>query len=158
MVHYIRFLRVPKVQLEKKSAVRCISAVLTITTDLGETFFPDDLELVVELVTAQQPKAVVNSSRVHWRKDSRVVKLNFRHTSQASSDTVRLHVAPKVGPGLLAKEKYQTAEIVDAWSDTFHVNVACSAEDLVERRFRLTKDTCVKIWEETGDSIARHVW
>lgn len=158
MVHYIRFLRVPRVQLEENGAVKFISAVLTVTTDLGEIFFPDDLELVVRLVNYEHPNQAVNSWIVYWQKNSRVVKLQLRHRSRASPEKVRLHVASRTVHNLLAKNKYQTPEILDVWSAAFNVDFNSSAEDLVERELHLTDETCVKIWEETGDSIARHIW
>ena len=46
--------------------------------------------------------------------------------------------------------------VISAWSAPFVP--AQEAAKLVERRFMLPRGPQVSIWEETGESIARHLW
>jgi hypothetical protein len=157
MVHYIRFLSMPKFIAADNGASRKILAVLTVTTDLGETFFPDEIELIVRLVNTQKPKVVLDFWPVIWNKNARVVKLNVRHMISNPTLMMRLHVSTRETDELLA-EGCQPPKVLDAWTSSFRLDALAYTEDLIERRMRLTNDTCVKIWEETGESIARHIW
>jgi hypothetical protein len=46
--------------------------------------------------------------------------------------------------------------VVSAWSAPFDLERECVK--LVERRFVSLEQREVRIWEETGESIARHLW
>jgi hypothetical protein len=49
--------------------------------------------------------------------------------------------------------------IVSAWSAPCDPSTSSNETiKLVERRFRLSDEHQVHIWEETGESIARHLW
>lgn len=157
MVHYIRFLRVPQIRLEEKGQVKRISAILTVTTDLGETYYPEDLELIVRLVDTKSLKATVGSWQIFWRGMSQVTKLDVRHRSRLSSDSMRLHVSiTETGNALT--EHHQIPEVLDVWSSFFSLDVDSSAPDYVERQLRLNEETSINIWEATRESIARHIW
>ena len=159
MVHYIRFLRVPQIRLEgkEKGLVQVISAVLTVTTDLGESYYPEDLELIVRLVDNRQPGATISSWRVFWRKSSQVTKLDIRYRSHTYPELVRLHVSTRNTDDCLAKCE-QLPEVLDVWSSCFSLKLECSAPDYVERKLKLNDVTSINIWEASRESIARHIW
>ena len=157
MVHYIRFLRVPQIRLEAKGLTARITAVLTVTTDLGESYYPEDLELLVRLVDSKQPGAVVSSWRIFWRKNTQVTKLDLRHRSSVPAELMSLHVSTRKTDDLWGKGGLMP-EVLDVWSDGFFLNVECSANDYVKRKLHLTSKTSIDIWEATGESIARHIW
>jgi hypothetical protein len=48
--------------------------------------------------------------------------------------------------------------IVSAWSASLILEDGAQAEKLVERRFDMGDSPSLHIWEETGNSIARHIW
>lgn len=51
--------------------------------------------------------------------------------------------------------------ILSAWSAPFKIPEAgavTSAGALVERRLQMSNDCILSVWEETGESIARHIW
>lgn len=51
--------------------------------------------------------------------------------------------------------------ILSAWSAPFKIPEAgagTSAGALVERRLQMSKERTLRVWEETGESIARHIW
>jgi hypothetical protein len=47
--------------------------------------------------------------------------------------------------------------IVSAWSAEFDAKGGKEAGKLVERRFKVAQRV-ISVWEETGESIARHLW
>jgi hypothetical protein len=157
MVHYIRFLRVPQIRLEAKGLTARITAVLTVTTDLGESYYPEDLELLVGLVDQKQLGALISSWRVFWRKNTQVTKLDLRHRSFLSPEPMLLHVSTRKTDDLWVKGG-PMPEVLDVWSDSFFLNAECSAHDFVERKLRLTNFISINVWEATGESIARHIW
>lgn len=53
-MRYIRFLKPPRVVAVKGSQKKNVSCLITITSDLGETFFPHHVGLVVGLLAAEE--------------------------------------------------------------------------------------------------------
>lgn len=157
MVHYIRFLSVPRFMAADNGASRKIHAVFTVTTDLGEAYFPDDLELMVRLVKSEQPADVVDLWPVMWRKNSRVFKLSVRHMVSNPTVLMRIHISTRKTDQSHAKGG-RFPKVLDAWTSSFRFDLCAPAEDLVERRMQLASNNIVKIWEETGESIAKHIW
>ena len=150
MVHYIRFLRTPQVHVTKKSTE--INAVIAVTTDLGDSLLAQDEELTVELVEAHHPHGVLKTSKVQWRDGSRACKFTIACSNKEAKKTVVVHVTgPSTKSGVVSK-------ILDVWSDAFSLSIDLQSEPVVERQIVLSNKSRVKIWEETGDSIARHIW
>lgn len=88
------------------------------------------------------------------------ITLPLTKSQSRSSFRVRIGVVPKV-----ASDEYtQLCEdgsrgIVSAWSAPFGPSAPSrEALKLAERRFKVSNDHEVCIWEETGESIARHLW
>lgn len=157
MVHYIRFLRVPQVKLESNGQVARISAVLTVTTDLGESYYPRNLELIARLAFSAPPFTPIYTWRVTWRKDNRVAKLDLVHRPIALSQDVHLHVSTKATEDSWV-DYARIPSILDVYSHNFTLSTNGSAPDYVERRLRLTNTISINITEAVGESIARHVW
>ena len=53
---------------------------------------------------------------------------------------------------------YRIPEFVSAWSDDFDSDVTKGNSQWVMRRFGPTEGVELNIREDTGESIARHVW
>jgi hypothetical protein len=161
MVYYIRFLRVPQIKLEAngrgKDRVARITAVLTVTTDLGESYFPEDLELNVRLVNSEDRGALPIHWRVYWRKNTHVTKLDFRHRNGGSRQIMYLHVSTPATDETWVKYA-QIPGVLDVYSLGFQLHMDCSAPDYAERRLPLTNTTTITIKEAIGESIARHIW
>ena len=151
MVHYIRFLRTPQVSETKKKSIH-VSAVVCITTDLGDAFLAQNLELEIQLLAAAKPYDVLQSQKLSWQDDSRALKVSMTCPAKFLSRSVRLHVAPAKPTSAIVPE------LMDVWSDTFLLIDKQRSEPIVERQFRLLPGTPLRSWEETGDSIARHIW
>jgi len=99
---------------------------------------------------------------VQWSAGMRSLPVNFPLTKSHTTSKLRIRVGvePKSSP-----DDYSSLSdeggcgVVSAWSSDFAASgSAAAAEKLVERRFSLANDSTVSILEETGESIARHLW
>ncbi|KAH3955052.1 hypothetical protein HBI56_038970 [Parastagonospora nodorum] len=160
-MRYIRFLKPPRVVTVKGTSKQEISCLVTITSDLGDTFLPHDIQLSAELLSDPSEKIVVWRT-VQWSAGMRTLPVTFPLVKTRTSSKLRV----RVGFGSkLGRDEYNLLSedgacgVVSAWSSIFEVSVPTSeAEKLVQRRFRLPDGSIVVIYEETGESIARHLW
>lgn len=152
MVHYIRFLSPPKVVEAGKKNLN-VSAVLAVTTDLGDAFYPEDVELRCRVVGVEADRQILHEEPLTWTHQSRALKLVLNCPGKYASQSVRLHVyALELDSSILVPK------ILDVWSLPFYLTDKQRAEPLVDREFLLSSGSKLKIREETGDSIARHIW
>ena len=154
MVHYIRFLRTPQVEAGKKTVD--ISAVVAITTDLGDAFFAQDVDVVAEVVEANGAAAIFHSQSFTWKATSRALKFTVSCPGKYNTRPARLHVTTKETKSALSL--LDVPRLLDIWSDTLVLSDKQRAEPIVERQIVLPNKTRIRMWEETGDSIARHIW
>ena len=152
MVHYVRFLSPPQVS-ETQKKLLTVSAVLVVTTDLGDAFFAEDVDLQVRIVRAQKNLDVIHEQTVFWKGQSRALKVSFQCPGKYAGQSVRMHAA---APRL--ETSGSVPMILDVWSMPFELTDKQRAEPLVGRELLLHNNTNLKIREEIGDSIARHVW
>ena len=155
MVHYIRFLKAPRLL-----AVGVIKALITITTDLGDDFFPHDQTLRAGLVSNSGNTAELLQSRgILWKAGMRVfwVELTTKHVSPGS----RLRVEAASEP------KKPCSDTISVERMPLVIGCTCGILDPLEksgfwgrseRSLLLQSDNCLKIDEDIGESIARHVW
>ncbi|KAK2779013.1 hypothetical protein FQN53_001562 [Emmonsiellopsis sp. PD_33] len=175
MPHYIRFLKPPKIlPSSSKPPASTVESLITITTDLGDSFLAEDANLLASLTltnTTTNQTTTLNSP-FPWRAGIRELKITmgpYRNIPVAAY-CVRLCVrdaATTDGDGLMDRLGPSGAPgIVAAWSGEFgagrdaggRVKVQVQAEKLVERRFEMGVGPELSSWEETGNSIARHIW
>lgn len=154
MVHYIRYLRTPQTQLGKKTVD--IAAVVAVTTDLGDAYYAENVDLVAEVVETNRPYGVLHTQVLQWQATSRALKFTVNCPGKYTSRSARLHVTTKAT--ISAFKLSAVPYILDVWSDTFVLSDKQRAEPIVERQLPLFNQSCVRMWEETGDSIARHIW
>ncbi|KIW25856.1 uncharacterized protein PV07_08993 [Cladophialophora immunda] len=154
MVQYIRFLRTPRSDVGKKTVD--ISAVVAVTTDLGDAFFGEDVELLANVVEANHPNGILCSQAIQWQASSRALKFAVHCPGKYISRPVRLHVTTKETE--TASQSLEIPKILDVWSCVFLLSNKQRTDPIVERRIVLSNRSVVRMWEETGDSIARHIW
>jgi hypothetical protein len=161
-MRYVRFLKAPRVVAEKGTGKSQISCLITITSDLGDSFLPYDLELSAELLSSQPSEEIKVWRTMHWTAGMRSLPITFPlpKTRTPSKLRVRVGTEPKSTHDTLDKLFEEgTCGVVSAWSSEFDPSSRASeAEKLVERRFDIFKGPVVSIYEETGESIARHLW
>lgn len=150
MVHYIRFLKTARVEYQSSNSVS-VKALITITTDLGDNFLLSDAKLISCLVTADRAGKVLCKQQVHWHRGFRELSFGLAaHTSQSTA-LLRLHVFHDKASGPFPS-------ILSALSAPFKPVHQTRAAALVERELSLPNLSSLKIWEETGNSIAKHIW
>ncbi len=152
MVHYIRFLSPPQV-LQGQRKDFTISAVIAVTTDLGDTFLAQDIDLRCRMVEVSQKPNVLQEQPFLWKGASLALKIAVTVPRKHVSQFVRMHVMPAVAETVSGVPK-----VMDVWSMPFELANGQRAEPLVDRELLITGETDLKIREETGDSIARHIW
>jgi hypothetical protein len=155
MVYYIRFLKPPVVtDLDKKSNL--VTSVITITTDLGDISLWSSVELIARLVDVDNAGKVIETTKCPWQGGKRTVTVFFTYDKGHSNHDLRVCVTTKDTEGSWAS--FKLPEILDVWSAPFRQNTIGRSASLVERQFRLSAPVTIRIWEETGNSIARHIW
>ncbi|KAH0829666.1 hypothetical protein FOPE_10523 [Fonsecaea pedrosoi] len=154
MVQYIRFLRTPQSDVGKKTID--VSAVVAVTTDLGDAFFSEDVKLLADVVEANSPHGVLYSQTIKWQASSRALKFAVHCPGKYLSRPVRLHVTTTETE--TASQALEIPKILDVWSCVFLLSDKQRTDPIVERRIALSNRSVVRMWEETGDSIARHIW
>jgi hypothetical protein len=161
-MRYIRFLKTPRVAIEKGTSRNQISCLVTITSDLGDSFLPYDIQLVAEVLSLQPEEEVAVWRTVQWKAGMRSLPITFplKKSSKSSEFRIRVGVEPKAQHDEYFKLSEEGAcGVVSAWSQLFGLSAtAGAAEKLVIRRFKLPSGLIVSIYEETGESIARHLW
>ena len=155
-MRYIRFLKPPRVERNT------LKTLITITSDLGETFLPDDVTLAATLRSDDPEGDIYLRKTLKWRGGMRSLPIVFDLAFADLDWPVRVHVGTKGSPNSDHFEKHYNAEppsIISAWSGLVDVLKGMNeAEKKVERRFTPLSNRTLSIWEETGESIARHLW
>ncbi|KAI5290053.1 hypothetical protein KEM54_002575 [Ascosphaera aggregata] len=163
MPHYIRFLKPPQQICDDCGHVN-VSCLITITNDLGDQFLwqATPLIAVLLLIDANHGLIPLVKKELVWESGRRDVKITFgpvKPKSQ-SSYSFRVHVAmvSKAGTTACHLTESEVVPITAAWSGEFGGCADAKAEKLVERKFLPAVGPALAIWEETGESIARHLW
>jgi hypothetical protein len=159
-MRYIRFLKTPRAVVEKNTARSEVHCLITITSDLGDSFLPYNIQLSGELLACTETTEDVLVWRtVQWTGGMRSLPITIpmpKSQPASSQLRVRVGVEPRRAHDEYASLSGQDARgVVSAWSAAFTPRT--EASKLIERRFILPTGT-VNIWEETGESIARHLW
>ncbi|TKA40491.1 hypothetical protein B0A55_13558 [Friedmanniomyces simplex] len=90
-MHYIRFLRTPKVEVKKGTVL--LNAVITLTTDLGETFLPQDLELIATVRDTEQDGDIYLRRKLQWPGGARSLPVTFDLSRQDVDWPACMHIA-----------------------------------------------------------------
>ncbi len=153
MVWYIRFLKSPK--LDQKGHVR---ALITVTTDLGDGFYPADLALYVLVLSNKNEDDWTSGwQTVKWKSGMRTAWIDVANVYAAPSVPLRLVVSSRQSREGDRISLEHMPEILGVWSDAFD-RERSQAGSMIERRYRTDSGSERAIVEETGESIARHIW
>lgn len=162
MVFYVRFLKTPRLQKQKVGALS-VSTLVCITTDLGDEFLAQDVDLLATL-SVDRTEKVLYQERLKWTAGKREISILLgpfpEHVSRLTVVLGLTAIDPRrpetrrIDP-LLGNSRVPL--VISGWSAPFG-GQSLVAEKLVERRFGPTDRLDLRIWEETGNSIARHIW
>ncbi|PHH66506.1 hypothetical protein CDD81_6981 [Ophiocordyceps australis] len=175
-MHYLRLLRRPR-HVASSPGVLHVELVLTITTDLGDSFLcpSDAISLRASAEVGSASYALSPPAQLQWAPGQRVVKPRFMLPPAAvkawASGQV-LHICIKTAHDGLSAESLdsilESATDPNASGLIMPLRVALqgvadesggeySTRRLCWRRLRGAQ-ACLDIDEEIGESIARHVW
>lgn len=158
MVYYIRFLKPPKFDVSKG----LVRSLVTVTTDLGDDFYPGDLTIYAIVVATEREGSWQSVwQTVKWKSGMRSAWIEIR--GMEPSPLGPLHLVVNTRKTLHAGDLLlnDLPEILDARSESFRRGgnwQQSQAGNRVERRFGMTLGCWTAIYEEIGESIARHLW
>lgn len=153
LAHAVRFLKTPKIHVDNANVQ--LRAVVTVTTDLGETFYPHDLDLVVTIEAPEVADAEIYLRRkLHWKAGSRSLPISFELARQDLEWPACVHVEARN-----SKSDGFLPPICEIWSGSINaVKGEFDSGWRVERRFTSASDRPLSLLEDAGESIARHLW
>lgn len=163
MVYYIRFLKSPRIQNQKPRSLS-ISALISVTTDLGDSFLAEDVDLLATLVLEDTDKVLCQKA-LNWKAGKRELPISLGPLPEFLSrqsvilvvSTIKSRrVEPPTEDNLLGNPTIPL--VISGWSAPFGGSHPPAAEKLIGRRFGPMGKLDLRIWEETGNSIARHIW
>jgi hypothetical protein len=133
-----------------------LKAVITLTSDLGESFYPENADLVATIRETAHDGEVYLRRKLQWPAGARAMPISLDISHIDIEWPACLHIGVKTavvkGPGFLPA-------IVDAWSGELDPTKGQSDSGWrVERRFVPLSERPITIIEDAGDSIARHLW
>lgn len=157
-MYYIRFFKQPRI-LPKSQQEGTISALVTITSDLGESFLPQDSSIVAK-AWGIDGTTIIAREELLWTRGCRSLKIDIDfdvRTFGARPVVLQVSGSDSMGPDKLL-EKHSDI-ISSVWSAPFCItNNKAIPADCVERRLDIGGESYVGIWEESRESIARHIW
>nr|OQO28359.1 hypothetical protein B0A51_04636 [Rachicladosporium sp. CCFEE 5018] len=158
-MHYIRYLSSPKIHV-KGSDVQ-LKAVIAVTTDLGETFYPHDLDLIVSLRSptpdAEGESEVYLRRKIQCPAYTRALPIRLNLTRNDVDWPACLHVS--VAKPTTSRNPGFLPSVVDIWSSPLNPTKGhFGSGPRIVRRFTPLNERPLTLIEESGDSIARHLW
>ncbi|KAF6826286.1 upf0665 family protein c [Colletotrichum plurivorum] len=185
-MHYIRFLRAPKLtfQGDRKNAWS-LNVVLTVTTDLGDSFLAHDEPVKIKVsfgweqplsAGKSKPMRLAGEKTLRWASGMRVLKADIpaQHLEsksrlpQPGADEGPLRVYAWAGSGVSAETAAnvsmagfndEAGRIMPLWTDIQTPGSVAPTTCL--RRLRLgdrSPGALIEVEEDIGESIARHLW
>lgn len=153
MVHYIRFLKQPKLDIHKCT----VRALVTITTDLGDDFYPADIGLYAAVISDASKESDTEWENILWKRGTRNVWIEIRKSHFNDTKYMRLLVSTQRTLAADTVLLSDLPEILSARSEVFGKEKP-QAGNRIERRYRTNLGNSRAVYEETGESIARHIW
>ena len=166
-MHYVRLLKPPTISLQRPLAT--VKTLITITTDLGDDFLATDLPIYALLIRegeeptrVRKEKAVLATAKVTWKPGTRALWVEIPKLPILALKTpVRLLISTSSEYVRSLQVQHATLdylpEVFHAWSEAFDLD-SQGGGGWVERRFSTSETVTLRICEEMGESIARHVW
>ncbi|KAH7380951.1 putative methyltransferase-domain-containing protein [Cadophora sp. MPI-SDFR-AT-0126] len=165
-MHYIRFLKAPRMTQDIRG-LQSLTAVITITTDLGDAFLYSDLPLAIELEDAHGRKLQDGGKGKDyvWRASDGykglLVEVPIGIQTMRAGAQVKMVIKAK-------KEQFMAEDFdhvlghksrdSDDEGSVVTLRGLPDGNGIVERVFKFGDGQDVHVWEESGESIARHIW
>ena len=137
-----------------------VKSIITVTTDLGDDFCSMPLQLEARLMKqTNKRRTEITSKRVSWPAGARSLALFLEVKSFPLDGDVILHLS-SLSDETEHLQMDNMPELVGIWSDNLSsIQSKTHSHHLVKRELALGGDIPqLLICEETGESIARHIW
>ncbi|KAI9841214.1 MAG: hypothetical protein M1837_000941 [Sclerophora amabilis] len=163
-MHYIRFVKPPKIVSSRTSNGKKIIALITLTSDLGDSFYPARALIKTILTTTGRHGHSDQCKTLTWEAGMRSLQLEFDLNSLDPRQSLQVGVIGQEPERKSDHAYYPTlppdmvTPIMAARSLPFTPDQHGEAAKKAERQLRLPGGSVLSICEDTGDSIARHVW
>ena len=159
MVHYIRFLKAPRLQ-EVCGSRAVVKSLITITTDLGDDFFPCDLALKAGFIPNDAARSgLIRCCDILWRAGMRVLWVEVVGEQITPNTKLRVIEAGSNARGQLNDTiVLEQMPLVIGCTSSILALHDVGASFRSERSLQLQPGKPLWIEEDIGDSIARHVW
>ncbi|KAI9724527.1 MAG: hypothetical protein M1812_000595 [Candelaria pacifica] len=168
-MHYIRFLKPPRLCPSTSSdQYSQVKTLITITSDLGDAFYSEDVTVWAIIRDSGIPQTGCRDEKwmpFEWRAGNRTLPICYTFHHSNISWPIRLQVTTRKGSladGSVISDAenhgMQLPTIISAWSTPLLKTPDQEVQRVVERRFALSSSQVLHIYEETGDSIAKHIW
>ncbi len=160
-MYYIRFLK-PPILGQSIASHRIITTLITITSDLGDELFPNDIDITSRIVIEDgRSQEVIHSQRQQWKTWRRVLILKHHVHLPSAQRPMRLLVF--AGDDVAFESQMTVAIenlplILPAWSNLFNARFPTPGRVVLQRRWNLSGRQHLRIKEDGGESIARHIW
>ena len=160
MVYYVRFLKTPRFQPHKAGSC-VVSTLVCITTDLGDSFLSETVQLFVA-ITQEHTRSILHQTKATWKAENRELSISL---GPFPCELLREKIVVGIGAASGAHldrasdhipNRNSVPLVISGWSAPFvYPDIA---DKLVERRICFGDTLQLNIWEETGNNIARHIW
>ena len=134
------------------------------TSDLGESFFAEDVAFLACVIYDQHEAGLpLVRWNLQWKAGMRSLQVQHILRIDDLERPLRLLIAPHEDASSTFPYSCQPLQIsrlplvISAWSNTFGIHGDITRRE-VERRFELPGGQKLCIREETGESIACHIW
>ncbi|KAI0997303.1 hypothetical protein K3495_g10882 [Podosphaera aphanis] len=173
-MHYIRILRPPRLTAgsgdrSTKNLSPRLTTKITIATDLGDAFFYQNIQLTVTVLATIPSQAGARVQTYLWKGAEGMRALEVQIPVPYDP---KARVKPRAQVWIRPTERDLSVEsfadvlrgrpgvlpVGSAWIDIEASPGAEKSVDLMERVLVTRDGQKVHIWEEMGESIARHVW
>ena len=167
-MNFVRFVKTPRLDVPskpksnakapvKKPAVKQLSMILTITIDFS--FFAGATELACQLISSKNE--IVSERQVQWHEYDREVKIELNVPAKFKEGRV---VVTPVNPGASSKDGEflrqflgeDITHLIGIETEEFALDTL-ARQDTVYRMFSL-RGQPLRIAEQSGETIIRHVW
>lgn len=162
-MHYIRFVKQPRLCVERGKTL--LKFLFTIQTDLGDAFYPCDVELTICLRLASSAGVILLAESASWKSSSREVPFSVPiHKLKALSNAhLVVSVTPAESPTVLVRDGLPHGAIMAlppllGCESLLHGLDSDPREPEIWRVLAGLADNDFAVREDVSETIASHVW
>lgn len=166
-MHYIRFVKPPRLETEKDGP--CIKALITLTSDLSDGFYPLDAQICIDLVSSNTKKDCAKShvfqQKTSWQPGMRTLPIACtipadwplkKNLKLALTPSHAFRPRPLWNDGTLVMQPLVGVE-------SAQVQLSKGEREAERKMLRVVSlvsqhEPPLCVWEEMGETIAGHVW